>query len=79
MQQRALGHTPDYMPEGGVCDTVPSTREHLACKLLLFRLLWGSRNAPVIVDFILADRLDNLVGIPGCWGEVLAEEMVYTY
>lgn len=79
MQEGTLGHAPDYLPEGGIGDAIPSTREHLACELLLFRILWGSGDAPVVVDFVLADCLDDFVGIPGCWGEVLAEEVVYSY
>lgn len=78
MQERSLRHAPDYLPEGSIGDAVPSTREHFASELLLFRILWGSGDAPVVVDFVLADCLDDLVGIPGCWGEVLAEKMVYT-
>lgn len=77
MQQRTLGHAPDYLPEGSIGNAVPGTREHLAGELLLFRILRGSGDAPVVVDFVLADCLDDFVGIPGCWGEVLAEEVVY--
>jgi len=76
VQQGTLGHAPNDLPEGGVGDTVPGTREHLAGELLKFFLLWGSGNTPVVVDFILADCFDNSVCFPGCWGEVLAEEVV---
>lgn len=78
MQKSTLWHVLDHVPELGSIDQWPGFREDLTGEPLVgIILLRGSRDSPVIVNFLLANSCHDGVRSLGYRGEVLTEKVIY--